>query len=102
MRMHSIIGAQNGKRLLGDLAHREDTMSTNSNDQLRPRLHQLESEIQKGLDDVCETEEVKDLDTGELIRVEETLSIAADAAKEAVSLRRRMRRDRDADESESR
>lgn len=55
----------------------------------------MESEIQKNLEEVCETDEVKDVDTGELIRIEETLSIAADAAKEAVSLRRRMHQDRD-------
>ena len=72
-------------------------MSTNSNDHLLPRLQKLESEIQKNLEEVCETDEVKDVDTGELIRIEETLSIAADAAKEAVSLRRRMRQDRDDD-----
>jgi len=34
------------------------------------------------------------LDTGELIRVEESLALAAEAAKEAVSLRRRMHADR--------
>jgi hypothetical protein len=70
-------------------------VSTNSNDRLRPRLQELESEIQKNLEEVCDSDEVKDVDTGELIRIEESLSIAADAAKEAVSLRRRMHRDRE-------
>jgi hypothetical protein len=73
----------------------------NSNDRLKPRLHDIEAELQKNLEDVCETEEVKDVDTGELIRIEETLSIAANAAKEAVSLRRKMRQNRE-DESEKR
>jgi len=70
-------------------------MNIDSNDRLRPRLRELESEIQKNLEDVCETERVKDVDTGELIRIEETLSIAANAAKEAVSLRRKMRQNRE-------
>ena len=70
-------------------------MSTNSNDRLLPRLNKLEKEIQKNLDDVCESEEVTEVDTGELIRIEETLSIAANAAKEAVSLRRKMRQNRE-------
>lgn len=71
-------------------------MTTNSNDRLRPRLDELESELQKNLEEVCETEAVDKVDTGELIRIEETLSIAANAAKEAVSLRRKMRQDSDA------
>jgi hypothetical protein len=75
-------------------------MNTDSNDRLRPRLRELESEIQKNLEDVCETERVKDVDTGELIRIEETLSIAANAAKEAVSLRRKMRQNSE-DEGDS-
>jgi hypothetical protein len=86
---------EDGKRLACDLAHRKTAMSTNSKDHLLPRLQKLESEIQKNLEEVCETDEVKDVDTGELIRIEETLSIAADAAKEAVSLRRRMHQDRE-------
>jgi hypothetical protein len=71
-------------------------MTTNSNDRLRPRLQELESELQKNLEDVCEKQSVERVDTGELIRIEETLSIAANAAKEAVSLRRKMHQDRDA------
>jgi hypothetical protein len=38
---------------------------------------------------------VKQVNTGELIKIEETLAIAAAAAKEAVSVRRRMRKDRE-------
>ena len=75
-------------------------MNIDSNDRLRPRLRELESEIQKNLEEVCETERVKDVDTGELIRIEETLSIAANAAKEAVSLRRKMRQNSE-DEGDS-
>lgn len=39
---------------------------------------------------------MKEINTGELIKIEETLAIVAEAAKEAVSLRRRMRRDKEA------
>jgi hypothetical protein len=75
-------------------------MNIDSNDRFRPRLRELETEIQKNLEEVCETERVKDVDTGELIRIEETLSIAANAAKEAVSLRRKMRQNSE-DDSDS-
>ena len=60
---------------------------------LRPQLERLEHKIEKSLDEVCAAPSVKDVDTGELIKIEETLAIAAEAAKEAVSLRRRLRTD---------
>jgi len=48
------------------------------------------------LDEVCDQPRAQSLDTGELVRVEETLAIAAHAAREAVALRRaaRARHDR--------
>lgn len=63
---------------------------------LRPQLERIEDTIEQSLDRVCSSPSVKDINTGELIKIEETLAIAAEAAKEAVSLRRRMRRDREA------
>jgi hypothetical protein len=63
---------------------------------LRPQLHQLEEKLGDAIDEVCDAPAVSELNTGELIRIEESLAIAADAAKEAVSLRRRLRRDDDA------
>jgi len=63
---------------------------------LRPQLERLEHKIEKSLGEVCAAPAVKDVDTGELIKIEETLAIAAEAAKEAVSLRRRLRKDREA------
>jgi hypothetical protein len=60
---------------------------------LRPQLERLEDKIEQSLDEVCASPPVKDANTGELIKIEETLAIAADAAKEAVSLRRRLRQD---------
>jgi len=63
---------------------------------LQPQLQRLEDKIERSLDEVCAAPAVKDVDTGELIKIEETLAIAAEAAKEAVSLRRRLRKDREA------
>lgn len=62
---------------------------------LRPELEHAEQTLEQTLDEVCESPAVSKLDTGELIRVEETLALAAEAAKEAVSLRRRMHMDRE-------
>jgi hypothetical protein len=62
---------------------------------LRPKLQDLERQLDETLDEVCDAPPASKLDTGELIRVEETLALATEAAKEAVSLRRRMRMDRD-------
>lgn len=63
---------------------------------LRPQLDKIQDTIEQSLDEVCSSPSVKQINTGELIKIEETLAIAAEAAKEAVSLRRRMRRDREA------
>ena len=60
---------------------------------LRPQLHHLEDKIADAIEEVCDAPAVSELNTGELIRVEESLAIAADAAKEAISLRRRLRED---------
>jgi len=62
---------------------------------LRPQLERLEDKIEKSLGEVCAAPSLKDVNTGELIKIEETLAIAAEAAKEAVSLRRRLRKDRE-------
>ena len=63
-------------------------------DTLRPQLYKAERQLDQTISEVCETPAASRLATGELIRVEETLALAAEAAKEAVSLRRRMRADR--------
>lgn len=60
------------------------------NGPLRPRLQQVVNELEQAMDEVCAEAPASELNTGELIRVEETLAIAADAAKQAVSLRRRL------------
>lgn len=66
-------------------------MSVDPSLPLRPQLHRLENAIEESLDEVCTSPSVKDVNTGELIKIEETLAIAAAAAKEAVSVRRRLR-----------
>lgn len=70
-------------------------MSIDPSVPLRPQLQRLENKIQKSLGEVCAAPSVKDVNTGELIKIEETLAIVAEAAKEAVSLRRRLRKDRE-------
>lgn len=64
-------------------------------DALRPQLEKAEEQLDRTLEQVCETPSAARLDTGQLIRVEESLALATEAAKEAVSLRRKMRADRD-------
>ena len=60
-------------------------------DPLRMRLREVEQEIRDRVELVCKSPPPEDLDTGAMIRFEEDLSIVTSAAKEAVSLRRRLR-----------
>ena len=62
---------------------------------LRPKLQEAEQQLDRTLAEVCETPTASRLDTGQLIRVGESLALAAEAAKEAVSLRRKLRVDHD-------
>lgn len=57
-------------------------------------LREVEERLTETLTEVCDAPSVEKLDTGELIRVEETLAIAAETAKEIVSLRRKRRSER--------
>lgn len=69
--------------------------------ELRPELDRATAKLRSALDDVCHTN-VERANTGELIRVEEVLAIANAAAKEMISVRRRLNGDRrqsSADES---
>ena len=63
----------------------------NNPDSLQPILHQVEEELHAQLDEVCDRKDVHEESTGELIKLEEALSVAAEAAKETISLRRRIR-----------
>ena len=62
-------------------------------ERLRPRLREAEQQLDHTLEEVCDTANASKLDTGELIRIEENLALATEAAKEAVSLRRKIRAD---------
>lgn len=60
-------------------------------DPLGPQLAELERTLELVLDEACEARPLAQADTGELIRIEEMLAIASDAAKKAISIRRRRR-----------
>jgi hypothetical protein len=59
-------------------------------DVLRPQLVRAERSLKRAMDEVCHVN-VPAANTGELIRLEEVLAIANEAAKEAVSVRRKLR-----------
>lgn len=75
-------------------------MERDPRDPLEPALDEAQATLQEALDDAC-TADVERLDTGEMIRIEEVLAIANDAAKRVVSMKRRMRRDQDASRDSS-
>jgi hypothetical protein len=61
---------------------------------LQPHLDEAQRALKLALDQACDVD-LGQVDTGELIRIEETLALASKAAKQAVSVRLRMRRGRD-------
>ncbi len=56
---------------------------------LRPKLEQAQKALEAALDEACETD-VAGADTGDLMRLEESLSEARDAARNAISVLRRL------------
>lgn len=60
-------------------------------DPLRPMLREAETDLAERLEEACAKHDVSRETTGELMRLEETLLEAARAAKQAVSVRRRLR-----------
>jgi hypothetical protein len=75
--------------------HEETTVTTPNeperSDPLRPALREAEAQLRDRLEEACETDDVTAETTGELIRLEDSLLAAARAAKEAITLRRRLR-----------
>ncbi len=61
---------------------------------LLPELREAELTLEHALTEACSTKPATAADTGELIKIEEMLQIANEAAKHAISLRRRRRADR--------
>jgi hypothetical protein len=72
----------------------EDVADQDEEHPLSPNLEATQLQLQSALDEVCDDVEIETAETDELIRIEETLAIASDAAKRAISLRQRI----DADE----
>jgi hypothetical protein len=70
-------------------------MSDKSAGSLEPKLMEAKQTLETALGEAC-TADLENANTGELIRIEETLAVANEAAKEAVSIRLRMRRERGA------
>ena len=62
---------------------------------LTPILAATEVQLQSALDEVCEEIVIEETATDELIRIEETLAVASETAKAAISLRRRITADGD-------
>jgi hypothetical protein len=60
---------------------------------LRSSLDSTEQELESALEEVCEETTVERRTTDELIQMEESLSMASDAAKQAISLRKKIRSD---------
>lgn len=58
-------------------------------EQLKPALEKAQSELEQRLAEACDEHEA-DESTGELIKLEELLTDAAQAAKQAISIRRRI------------
>jgi hypothetical protein len=63
-------------------------------DPVIPELREAELTLEQALAEVCSAKPASRADTGELIKVEEVLEIAGEAAKRAISLRRRRRAER--------
>jgi len=71
-------------------------MSQGEEHPLTPMLAATEIQLQSVLDEVCEEIVIEETATDELIRIEETLAVASETAKAAISLRRRINADGDA------
>lgn len=67
-------------------------MESRKDDRLQPQLVQAQEALAEALAEACSVNLAR-ADTGELIRVEETLAIAGEAAKRAVSIRRKLGRE---------
>jgi hypothetical protein len=62
-------------------------------DPLRPDYREAAETLEQALTEACASKPADEADTGELIRVEEMLALAGDAARRAISIRRKARKD---------
>jgi len=67
-------------------------MPPNRPENLHPQLDEVHKALEEALNQASRVR-VRDADTGELIRIEEVLAIANEAAKEAITARRQVRRE---------
>ena len=65
----------------------------------QPALEQAQHTLEKALEEACGVD-LRRMNTGELIRIDETLAVASKAAKEAVSVRLRLRNQRSSSSTE--
>jgi hypothetical protein len=80
-------------------------MSLDEADELQQKLSKVEHRLEAALGEVCDDTSltgVRKPDTGELIRIDETLALAGEAAKQAISLRRQLRKKPKKDSAENR
>lgn len=66
-------------------------MEPTTPDPLTPQLREAESLMEEALGEACAAPPASKADTGELVRVEEMLEIATDAARRTIALRRKRR-----------
>ena len=69
----------------------EDKVQSSQFDPLRPDLREAAETLEQALTEACGSKSAHEADTGELIRVEEMLALAGDAARRAISIRRKAR-----------
>jgi len=65
-------------------------------DPLQPDLREAAETLEKALAEACAAKAARDADTGELIKVEEMLALASEAARRAIAIRRKARLDAEA------
>jgi hypothetical protein len=70
-------------------------MQPDNDAQINDKLGKAEHRLAAAIGEVCDDTSVTGVgkpDTGELIRIDETLALASEAAKQAISLRRQARK----------
>jgi hypothetical protein len=68
-------------------------MSPENAQVLRPKLEQAQQALEAALEEACETD-VSSADSTELLRLEESLTVAREAARNAIDVLRRLHRER--------
>jgi hypothetical protein len=75
----------------------EETVESSQFDpRLQPELREAAETLEQALTEACAAKAAQDADTGELIKVEEMLALAGDAARRAIAIRRKARQQAEA------